>query len=148
MSITLETAQAHANDPAVCCCRFEEGTIIAPENLEDPAIFGDLEDSGLLVIPENHLTVGQVLGAKLTKTLDALSPMTTDNVEGYKVAETDAEESAKEVEAPVAQVTPTQGATVQATTGQVIKIHIKEGKDINLEIPLTIAAQMGVVPQK
>ncbi|MCC0656152.1 sugar transporter [Clostridioides sp. ES-S-0123-01] len=143
MSITLETAQAHANDPAVCCCRFEEGTIIAPENLEDPAIFGDLEDSGLLVIPENHLTVGQVLGAKLTKTLDALSPMTTDNVEGYKVAETDAEESAKEVEAPVAQ-----GATVQATTGQVIKIHIKEGKDINLEIPLKIAAQMGVVPQK
>nr|UWI49780.1 sugar transporter [Clostridioides difficile] len=148
MSITLETAQAHANDPAVCCCRFEEGTIIAPENLEDPAIFGDLEDSGLLVIPENHLTVGQVLGAKLTKTLDALSPMTTDNVEGYKVAETDVEESAKEVEAPVAQVTPAQGTTVQATTGQVIKIHIKEGKDINLEIPLTIAAQMGVVPQK
>ncbi|MCC0642073.1 sugar transporter [Clostridioides sp. ES-S-0001-03] len=148
MSITLETAQAHANDPAVCCCRFEEGTIIAPENLEDPAIFGDLEDSGLLVIPENHLTVGQVLGAKLTKTLDALSPMTTDNVEGYKVAKTDAEESAKEVEAPVVQVTPAQGATVQATTGQVIKIHIKEGKDINLEIPLKIAAQMGVVPQK
>ncbi|HBH3667163.1 TPA: sugar transporter, partial [Clostridioides difficile] len=48
MSITLETAQAHANDPAVCCCRFEAGTIIAPENLEDPAIFADLEDSGLL----------------------------------------------------------------------------------------------------
>lgn len=61
MSITLETAQAHANDPAVCCCRFEAGTIIAPENLEDPAIFADLEDSGLLTIPENGLTIGQVL---------------------------------------------------------------------------------------
>lgn len=145
MSITLETAQAHANDPAVCCCRFEEGTIIAPENLEDPAIFGDLEDSGLLVIPENHLTVGQVLGAKLTKTLDALSPMTTDNVEGYKTAETDVEESTEEVvEAPVAPVS----TLTQATTGQVIKIHIQEGKDINLEIPLAIATQMGVVPQK
>lgn len=145
MSITLETAQAHANDPAVCCCRFEEGTIIAPENLEDPAIFGDLEDSGLLVIPENHLTVGQVLGAKLTKTLDALCPMTTDNVEGYKTAETDVEESTEEVvEAPVAPV----ATLTQATTGQVIKIHIQEGKDINLEIPLAIATQMGVVPQK
>ncbi|EQF23085.1 D-proline reductase proprdA domain protein [Clostridioides difficile CD160] len=145
MSITLETAQAHANDPAVCCCRFEEGTIIAPENLEDPAIFGDLEDSGLLVIPENHLTVGQVLGAKLTKTLDALSPMTTDNVEGYKTAQTDVEESTEEVvEAPVAPVS----TLTQATTGQVIKIHIQEGKDINLEIPLAIATQMGVVPQK
>ncbi|MER0281117.1 sugar transporter [Clostridioides difficile] len=145
MSITLETAQAHANDPAVCCCRFEEGTIIAPENLEDPAIFGDLEDSGLLVIPENHLTVGQVLGAKLTKTLDALSPMTTDNVEGYKTTETDVEESTEEkVEAPVVPV----ATLTQATTGQVIKIHIQEGKDINLEIPLAIATQMGVVPQK
>ena len=71
MSITLETAQAHANDPAVCCCRFEAGTIIAPENLEDPAIFADLEDSGLLTIPENGLTIGQVLGAKLKETLDA-----------------------------------------------------------------------------
>ncbi|MCC0680915.1 D-proline reductase (dithiol) proprotein PrdA [Clostridioides sp. ES-S-0005-03] len=144
MSITLETAQAHANDPAVCCCRFEAGTIIAPENLEDPAIFADLEDSGLLTIPENGLTIGQVLGAKLKETLDALSPMTTENVEGYKAGE------AKEVveEAVVEEAPAALEAVVPVSTGvlgETVKIHIGEGKDISLEIPLSVAGQAGVV---
>lgn len=144
MSITLETAQAHANDPAVCCCRFEAGTIIAPENLEDPAIFADLEDSGLLTIPENGLTVGQVLGAKLKETLDALSPMTTDNVEGYKAGE------AKEevVEETVEEAAPVSEAAVvpvsAGVAGETVKIHIGEGKNISLEIPLSVAGQAGV----
>ncbi|AWH78945.1 D-proline reductase (dithiol) proprotein PrdA [Clostridioides difficile] len=144
MSITLETAQAHANDPAVCCCRFEAGTIIAPENLEDPAIFADLEDSGLLTIPENGLTIGQVLGAKLKETLDALSPMTTDNVEGYKAGE------AKEevVEETVEEAAPVSEAAVvpvsAGVAGETVKIHIGEGKNISLEIPLSVAGQAGV----
>ncbi len=145
MSITLETAQAHANDPAVCCCRFEAGTIIAPENLEDPAIFADLEDSGLLTIPENGLTIGQVLGAKLKETLDALSPMTTDNVEGYKAGEAKEEAVEEEVveAAPVAEaaVVPVNTGVV----GETVKIHIGEGKNISLEIPLSVAGQSGVV---
>ncbi|HBF8899064.1 TPA: D-proline reductase (dithiol) proprotein PrdA [Clostridioides difficile] len=140
MSITLETAQAHANDPAVCCCRFEAGTIIAPENLEDPAIFADLEDSGLLTIPENGLTIGQVLGAKLKETLDALSPMTTDNVEGYKAGE--AKEEVVEEAAPVSEaaVVPVSAGVA----GETVKIHIGEGKNISLEIPLSVAGQAGV----
>ena len=48
MSITAETAKAHANDPAVLCCRAEGGITIEPANLEDPAIFDELVDSGLL----------------------------------------------------------------------------------------------------
>ena len=48
MSITAETAKAHAHDPAVLCCRAEGGITIEPANLEDPAIFDDLVDSGLL----------------------------------------------------------------------------------------------------
>lgn len=144
MSITLETAQAHANDPAVCCCRFEAGTIIAPENLEDPAIFADLEDSGLLTIPENGLTIGQVLGAKLKETLDALSPMTTENVEGYKAGE--AKEVVEETvveEAPVAEAAVVPVST--GVLGETVKIHIGEGKNISLEIPLSVAGQAGVV---
>lgn len=146
MSITLETAQAHANDPAVCCCRFEAGTVIAPENLEDPAIFADLEDSGLLTIPENHLTIGQVLGAKLTQTLDALTPMTTDTVEGYKAGE--AKEEATEEAVEEAAPAPALAASIPVsggTAGETVKIHIGEGKDINLEIPLSVAAQAGMV---
>ena len=137
MSITNETAKAHANDPAVCCCRFEAGTVVEAANLEDPAIFPDLIDSGLLEIPENALTIGQVLGATLKETLDALSPMTTDNVEGYKKAESEEEEEIEEVEtkesAPVS-VAPMTGQ------GGVIRIHIDEGKGIDLEIPTGIAA--------
>jgi len=143
MSITVETAKEHAKDPAICCCRFEAGTTIEPSNLEDPAIFADLEDSGLLTIPENCLTIEQVLGAKLTKTMDALSPLTSDCLEGVVVEEVKKEvvvEEVKEV-APVASV-----ATVAPVNGQTIKIHIGEGRDINLEIPLSVAAQMGVAP--
>ncbi|OFU47946.1 D-proline reductase (dithiol) proprotein PrdA [Clostridium sp. HMSC19A11] len=143
MSITLETAQAHANDPAVCCCRFEAGTIIAPENLEDPAIFADLEDSGLLTIPENGLTIGQVLGAKLKETLDALSPMTTDNVEGYKAGEAKEEvvEETVEEAAPVSEAAVVPVST--GVAGETVKIHIGEGKNISLEIPLSVAGQAG-----
>ena len=133
MSITVETAQAHANDPAVTCCRFEAGTVVEPSNLEDPAIFPDLVESGLLVLPENTLTIGQVLGAKLTETLDALNAVTPDNCEGFTAGDAAAEEEAVEEEvvevAPVAPVAPVAG-----NAGSV-KLHIGEGKDINLEIP-------------
>ena len=49
MSITADTAKEHAHDPAVLCCRAEAGITIEPANLEDPAIFDDLVDSGLLL---------------------------------------------------------------------------------------------------
>ena len=62
MSITAETAKHHANDPAVFCCRAEAGITIGPENLEDPAIFDELVDSGLLNL-DGCLTIKEVLGA-------------------------------------------------------------------------------------
>lgn len=138
MSITVETAKAHAKDPAVCCCRFEAGTVLEPSNLEDPAIFADLEDSGLLTIADDCLTIEQVLGAKLLKTLDALTPITADCVEGVVAV---AEEAKEEVKEEVKEVAP-----VASVNGQTIKIHIGEGRDINLEIPLNVAQGMGVAP--
>ena len=132
MSITAETAKAHANDPAVLCCRAEAGITIGAENLEDPAIFDDLVDSGLLNL-DGALTIGQVLGAKLIKTCDSLCPLTADVLEGVAaapVAEEVAEEEAVEA-APVAA--PAAAAPV---AGGVLKIHIGEGKDIDLEIPV------------
>lgn len=146
MSITVETAKAHENDPAVCCCRFEAGTVIEPSNLEDPAIFGDLEDSGLLTISSECLTIGEVLGAKLTKTVDALTPLTRDALDGVASKEVEVE-VAQEVKPAVAEIAPVAPvAPVQASAGQTIKIHIGEGRNIDLEIPLSIAAQMGVAP--
>ncbi len=138
MSITAETAKAHAKDPAVLCCRAEEGITIEAANLEDPAIFDDLVDSGLLNL-EGVLTIEQVLGAKLKKTCDSLTALTPDVVEGYKEAsaEEPVKEETAEEEAPAVQPEVSAPAPA-AVPGGVFKLHIGEGKDINLEIPVGI----------
>ena len=123
MSITAETAKEHAHDPAVLCCRAEAGITIEPANLEDPAIFDDLVDSGLLTL-DGCLTIEEVLGAKLTKTCDSLCPLTNDVLDGVKAPTT---------EAPAEEAAPVAAAPV---AGGTLKIHIGEGKDINLEIPV------------
>ena len=131
MSITAETAKAHAKDPAVLCCRAEAGITIEPANLEDPAIFDELVDSGLLNL-DGCLTIEQVLGAKLTKTSDSLSPLTADNVEGIKEV---AEEAPEEEAAEAAPEVKVEGV-VTTIKFQKEKISIKEGKDIYLELPI------------
>ena len=134
MSITAETAKEHAHDPAVLCCRAEAGITIEPANLEDPAIFDDLVDSGLLNL-DGCLTIEEVLGAKLTKTCDSLCPLTNDVLDGVKAPTTPAEEA--EEEAPAEEAAPAAPVATAATVaGGTLKIHIGEGKDINLEIPV------------
>lgn len=80
MSISAEYAEEHKNSPAVLCCRAEGGITLSNHNLEDPEIFDDLVDSGLLKL-DGCLTIGDVLGAKLLKTCDSLTPLTKDLVE-------------------------------------------------------------------
>ena len=141
MSITAETAREHANDPAVLCCRAEEGLVIGPANLEDPAIFDELVDSGLLKL-DGCLTIGQILGAKLTKTCDSLTPVTADVIDAIVETKEDAVvEDVKEEVKPAPVATQVQGGR--------LKIHIGEGKDINIEIPVGGFASQGgtqVVP--
>ena len=141
MSITAETAREHANDPAVLCCRAEEGLVIGPANLEDPAIFDELVDSGLLNL-EGCLTIGQILGAKLTKTCDSLTPVTADVIDAIvETKEETVEQEVKEEVKPAPVATQVQGGR--------LKIHIGEGKDINIEIPVGAFASQGgaqVVP--
>ena len=133
MSITAETAKAHAHDPAVLCCRAEAGITIEPANLEDPAIFDDLVDSGLLSL-DGCLTIEEVLGAKLTKTCDSLCPLTADVLDGVKAPSAPAEE--EEEAGPEAPAAPAPVAPAAPAAGGVLKIHIGEGKDIDLEIPV------------
>lgn len=137
MAITKEQAMEHKDSYAVTCCRFEEGTIISPSNIEDPNLIPDLEDSGLITIPENCLKIGQVIGAKLLKTLDALTPITPDVVDGINELEP------KEEKIEIEEVKRVEETTTKVTTPQVgsngnIKIHIGEGKDINIEIPFPV----------
>jgi D-proline reductase (dithiol) PrdA len=139
MSITAETAKEHANDPAVLCCRAEEGVTIEAANLEDPGIFDDLVDTGLLNL-EGALTIEEVIGATLTKTCDSLTPLTKEVLKDIKPKAGSTESNEVENEEVVAEeVTPVVAGAVaysQVVEGGVLKISIGEGKDIYLEIPI------------
>lgn len=138
MSISAETAKAHANDPAVLCCRAEAGTKLAPSNFEDPAIFPDLIDSGLLNT-DGALKLGQVLnGSTLTKTVDSLTPVTPDIIDKYDELADETEEeadAAAEAENEAVSVTAPAG-TKMTVAGGVVKLAIAEGKDIYIEFPV------------
>lgn len=140
MSISAEYAESHKDSPAVLCCRAEEGVILSSHNLEDPEIFDELVDSGLLNL-KGALKIGEVLGGKLLKTCDSLTPLTADLVE--RSAESFAEEK-KEAEAPAAAEPAAAPAPVQGSAplaaGGTLKIHIGEGKGIDIQIPMGIAA--------
>lgn len=147
MAISEEKAKECINDVAVTCCRFEAGTEIQPSNLEDPDILPDLEDSGILEIPENCLKIGQVLGAKLKETVDALTPITPDLVEGIKEIkepEEDEEETEKKTEECSEETINDKSsiAAVNSLNNQSVKIHIGEGKDINLEFPVFVGGKI------
>ena len=129
MSISLEYALENKNEPAVLCCRAEEGLILSEHNLEDPAIFDDLVDSGLLNLA-GAITIGEALGAKLLDTYDSLTPLTADKVEKAAVVE----EAPAAEEAPVAAAPAVAGAET-AYVGGVLKINIAEGKGIRIELP-------------
>ncbi|MDD7390123.1 MAG: D-proline reductase (dithiol) proprotein PrdA [Lachnospiraceae bacterium] len=170
MSISEQTAKEHANDPAVLCCRAEKGITLTSHNLEDPAIFEDLVDSGLLNL-DGCLKISQVLGAVLTKTCDSLTPLTADvidhivdfseeeenkeegnqkesNQENQKAAPDQkknpaAKETAKAEKAPDSAAQPVPPAFMKAPVpfpAGTLKISIGEGKNIHIELP------MGMVP--
>lgn len=147
MSITAETVQAHANDPAVLCCRTEKGVVIGPDHLEDPGIFEDLVDSGLLEISDEVLTLSQVMGATMKETADSLTPLTPALVEGFAAAEKAPAEEKEEV-AEVEQTAPVVSAAPTMTTSSpgMVKIHIGKGKDITLEFPLSVSGAIAAAP--
>lgn len=136
MSISLDYALEHKNDPAVLCCRAEAGTVLSEHNFEDPAIFDDLVDSHLLDLT-GALKIGQVLGATLKETCDSLTALTDDKVEGAK-AETD--EPAAEAPKAEKAAAPVIGGSVEdakvTVCGGILTINIKEGKGIHIELPV------------
>ncbi|MFR9064333.1 MAG: sugar transporter [[Clostridium] scindens] len=133
MSISVEYANEHKDSPAVLCCRAEEGTVLSAHNLEDPAIFDDLEDSGLLSL-EGALSIGQVLGARLTKTADSLTPVTLELVD--QIQEQEEETEGKEKEEAYAQDLSEAAAQAAYPFGNpganTPKLHIGEGRKLIL----------------
>ena len=141
MSMSAEHAAEMKNKFAVVCCRTEEGTVISADNLEDPTIFPDMVDSGLMTIPADCLKIGEVLGAKLLKTIDSLTPLTPDLLEGLAKLEAPAVKEEPVVEEAVAEeVTEVpeevEEEAVVICEGGVLRIKIEEGKGIDIEFPL------------
>ena len=135
MSIELEYALEHKNDPAVLCCRMEPGEI-SHHNLEDPAIFPDLVDTGLLKL-DGCLTIGQCLGATLKEVSDSLTPLTAEIVDNIQDPDAGEEEAAEEAPAEAAAPALAVPAGTQMTFGGgVVKLYIAEGKDIHIEFPV------------
>lgn len=133
MSISLEYANEHKNDPAVLCCRRESGTVLSNHDLEDPAIFPDLVDSGLLNL-DGALTIGQVMGSTLKDTYDSLTPITADKIDKVQEVKSDAPtESASIAEGPVDMSKPMFNGT--------LKIQIGEGRDIHIEMPMGMGSK-------
>jgi D-proline reductase (dithiol) PrdA len=82
MSMSKEKAMSQLNEPAVLCCRRERGTVISEADLEDPGIFADLRDSGLLDLPEGGLSIGAALGRTLSADVEALTAIDAGMIEG------------------------------------------------------------------
>lgn len=135
MSISIETVNQHKDDPAVVCCLTKEGTEISPSDLEDPSIFGDLEDSGLLELPDNVLKIGQIIGAKLKQTIDALTPLTPDLVDGYKESKTAVEHGKNEIAPEISEpLSADKNETGDSACAGRVDISIGEGKNIKFSI--------------
>lgn len=150
MSITKETAMQHLNDPAVTCCRFEAGELVEPSILEDPAIFGDLQDTGLLEITDETLTIGQVIGAKLKETVDSLTPLTKDLVEDLPevpLGEEPAEEVAEEAPAAAPAVSEAPAAVAAPSVAGYANIKIAKGENIEISFPVVGGAGVGAGAQ-
>ncbi len=81
MSITNETVQNHLKDPAILCCRRQKGLVIGAADLEDPSLFAEMEEAGLLSLREDGLRIEQVLGAALLQDVEALTSITKDMID-------------------------------------------------------------------
>ncbi|OSB15654.1 D-proline reductase (dithiol) proprotein PrdA [Clostridium sporogenes] len=133
MSITNETVNQHKKDPAIVCCRTTKGTIIGPGELEDPNILPDLEDSGLVEIPSNVLKIGQVIGAKLLKDIDGLTPLTADLLEG--IVE-EVKEGNNKVQNGGDKVENISANKLTQCSGGIVRLTVDQMNGVNLEFPV------------
>ena len=137
MALTHEQAQANLDKKAVLALRSVEGTEITEALLEDPVMFDQLIDLGLIEIPENTLTVGEVLGATVKELTEGLTAITPEIVDTSNVvsAATPVSEAVSNQEA--IEATSTDDVDVSfdfsESTGNGFVISIQEGKDIRLE---------------
>ncbi|MGN1027859.1 MAG: glycine/sarcosine/betaine reductase component B subunit, partial [Faecousia sp.] len=141
MSITKETLQQHLKDPAIFCCRRQKGLVISAADLEDPSLFDDMVEAGLLQLRDDGLRIEQVLGSTLLADVDALTPITRDVLD--KVNEPAEAEKAEEAVKKGEAFAP----VIKTSVGGNGMIHIEIGKAEKLEnLVMDIPVFSGSVP--
>jgi D-proline reductase (dithiol) PrdA len=128
MSITKETLEKHLKDPAIFCCRRQKGLVIGAADLEDPSLFDDMVEAGLLELSEDGLRIEQVLGATLMQDVEALTPITSAVLDKVNEIKEEGETPAAPEETP-ASCAP----KITTSVGGNGMIHIEIGKAEKLE---------------
>lgn len=143
MSITQETLKQHLKDPAIFCCRRQKGLVISAADLEDPTLFDDMVEAGLLTLSDEGLTIEQVLGSTLQCDVEALTPITKAVLDKINEIKADAPEA----DAPKAEVQSTSEAepTVSTTEGGCGMIHIEIGhaekfEGLSIDVPIVVSS--------
>ncbi|NLM06066.1 MAG: D-proline reductase (dithiol) proprotein PrdA [Tissierellia bacterium] len=137
MSITQDALQKHLKDPAIFCCRREKGTVIGAADLEDPGLFDDMVDAGLLTLSSDGLTIEQVIGSTLTADVEALTPITADVLDKVNpVAGSAAKKSEPKAAATAA---PKKVSNNQVVGGSgMIHVEIDKLEGLSLDIPMGV----------
>lgn len=143
MSITQETLKQHLKDPAIFCCRRQKGLVISAADLEDPTLFDDMVEAGLLTLSDEGLTIEQVLGSTLQCDVEALTPITKAVLDKINEIKADAPEA----DAPKAEIQSTSEAepTVSTTEGGSGMIHIEIGhaekfEGLSIDVPIAVSS--------
>jgi Glycine/sarcosine/betaine reductase component B subunits. len=134
MSISNETVKEHLKDPAIFCCQRKKGITIGAADLEDPNLFEDMIEAGLLALSEEGLTIEQVLGTTLTKDCDALTPILASMID--KVNETkEQEKKVQEKKETTAEASTVYQSKISGVDGM-IHIEIDKLEGLKLDIPV------------
>jgi D-proline reductase (dithiol) PrdA len=129
MSITKETLEKHLKDPAIFCCQRKKGLVIGAQDLEDPSLFEDMAEAGLLTLSKDGMTIGQVLGRTLTEDCEALMPIRAEMLDGINEVSRDVhDENGENRKNPESRETEWKDTAM---------IHIEIGKleGLKLDIP-------------
>lgn len=142
MSITQETLQHHLKDPAIFCCRRKKGLTISAADLEDPGLFEDMQEAGLLTLSPDGLRIEQVIGSTLLQDVEALTPITRDVLDKVNEVEEATKENVSEALHKVEAA-----SEVKSRVGGNGMIHIEIGKAEKFEgLKLDVPVFAGTAP--
>ena len=144
MSITQETLKQHLKDPAIFCCRREKGLVISAADLEDPSLFDDMQEAGLLTLSPDGLRIEQVLGSTLLTDVEALTPITREVLDKVAIPDSSCEKSDSTPDFPEEPIKETLPSFIKTSTGGNGMIHIEIDKlekleGLKLDIPVSVS---------